>query len=124
MIETGSEYQLLQHFEAIPLQPNQHEQHAGNSGEVALNIDPKAGAETRAAVAKLIDGTKFETFLEALVNIIVVIPVKYVKRFILDCFEYTKLFVSQRIHISSPSGSGKLFNSSAVHQSVLSARYR
>ncbi|XP_055636644.1 dymeclin isoform X2 [Toxorhynchites rutilus septentrionalis] len=76
MIETGSEYQLLQHFEAIPLPQNHHEEHAGNSGVVALNIDPKAGAETRAAVAKLIDGTKFETFLEALVNIIVVIPVK------------------------------------------------
>lgn len=79
MIETGSEYQLLQHFEALPIQEIQQQQQdgeAGTSGEVTLSIDPKVIAETRAAVAKLVDGTKFETFLEALVNIIVVIPVK------------------------------------------------
>ncbi|EAT37306.1 AAEL010689-PA [Aedes aegypti] len=81
MIETGSEYQLLQHFEALPIQESQRQQEggttqAGTSGEVAVNIDPKVIADNKAAVAKLVDGTKFETFLEALVNIIVVIPVK------------------------------------------------
>ncbi|XP_058120627.1 dymeclin [Anopheles ziemanni] len=79
MIETGSEYQLLQHFEALPAQASDGdvppvEPTAGSS--TAISIDNHAVEETRAAVAKLVDGTKFETFLEALVNIIVVIPVK------------------------------------------------
>lgn len=80
MIETGSEYQLLQHFEALPIEESQQDEEfdeaAGTSNDVAVNVDPKAVADTKAAVAKLVDGTKFETFLEALVNIIVVIPVK------------------------------------------------
>uniref|UniRef100_A0A1Q3F6N5 Dymeclin n=1 Tax=Culex tarsalis TaxID=7177 RepID=A0A1Q3F6N5_CULTA len=77
MIETGSEYQLLQHFEALPIQPeHQHpEDEPVEQGSEAVAVAVNAG-ETRAALAKLIDGTKFETFLEALVNIIVVIPVK------------------------------------------------
>lgn len=78
MIETGSEYQLLQHFEALPIQ-NQHHKD-GDEGAVEQGSEAVAVAvtpgETRTALAKLIDGTKFETFLEALVNIIVVIPVK------------------------------------------------
>uniref|UniRef100_A0A182R3U7 Dymeclin n=1 Tax=Anopheles funestus TaxID=62324 RepID=A0A182R3U7_ANOFN len=80
MIETGSEYQLLQHFEALPVQAadidstSNETDSAGTS--TAIPIDVSAVEETKAAVAKLVDGTKFETFLEALVNIIVVIPVK------------------------------------------------
>lgn len=82
MIETGSEYQLLQHFEALPVQAADSDETpsdgtaAGTS--TAIPIDMRAVEETKAAVAKLVDGSKFETFLEALVNIIVVIPVKYV----------------------------------------------
>uniref|UniRef100_A0A182SCL3 Dymeclin n=1 Tax=Anopheles maculatus TaxID=74869 RepID=A0A182SCL3_9DIPT len=81
MIETGSEYQLLQHFEALPVQaadndttPNEH--YSAGTSQTAIPMDVRAVEETKAAVAKLVDGTKFETFLEALVNIIVVIPVK------------------------------------------------
>ncbi|XP_040167386.1 dymeclin [Anopheles arabiensis] len=80
MIETGSEYQLLQHFEALPVQAADSVETpsdgtaAGTS--TAIPIDMRAVEETKAAVAKLVDGSKFETFLEALVNIIVVIPVK------------------------------------------------
>uniref|UniRef100_A0A182JM94 Dymeclin n=1 Tax=Anopheles atroparvus TaxID=41427 RepID=A0A182JM94_ANOAO len=79
MIETGSEYQLLQHFEALPAQASDGDAPAEEptaSTSTAISIDNRAVEETRAAVAKLVDGTKFETFLEALVNIIVVIPVK------------------------------------------------
>lgn len=73
MIETGSEYQLLQHFEALPVQ--QHDDgEVVEQGSEAVTVT--VTGETRTALAKLIDGTKFETFLEALVNIIVVIPVK------------------------------------------------
>uniref|UniRef100_A0A2M4BFM6 Dymeclin n=1 Tax=Anopheles marajoara TaxID=58244 RepID=A0A2M4BFM6_9DIPT len=82
MIETGSEYQLLQHFEALPVQrPDEGTDSATGSSSADPNsttiaIDARVVEETKAAVAKLVDGTKFETFLEALVNIIVVIPVK------------------------------------------------
>lgn len=81
MIETGSEYQLLQHFDAIPMKEsllqNDTVQSEGISVELASTVDSRAIMDTKAAVAKLVDGSKFETFLEALVNIIVVIPVKY-----------------------------------------------
>uniref|UniRef100_A0A182WGK3 Dymeclin n=1 Tax=Anopheles minimus TaxID=112268 RepID=A0A182WGK3_9DIPT len=80
MIETGSEYQLLQHFEALPVQTAEIDTTSSETHSVgtstAISIDVRAVEETKAAVAKLVDGTKFETFLEALVNIIVVIPVK------------------------------------------------
>ncbi|XP_055539559.1 dymeclin isoform X2 [Wyeomyia smithii] len=84
MIETGSEYQLMQHFEATPmkesllqLHQNDSKHPKGASGEsLAVTVDSRVILETKAAVAKLVDGSKFETFLEALVNIIVVIPVK------------------------------------------------
>ncbi|XP_053673261.1 dymeclin [Anopheles nili] len=78
MIETGSEYQLLQHFEALPVQAADNDVATPEAAatSTAVPIDIRAVEETKAAVAKLVDGTKFETFLEALVNIIVVIPVK------------------------------------------------
>ncbi|XP_055614532.1 dymeclin isoform X2 [Uranotaenia lowii] len=83
MIETGSEYQLMQHFEALPIQSNNQpdtvataEQVGSDGTTTAVNVDNRASIDTQAALAKLIDGTKFETFMEALVNIIVVIPVK------------------------------------------------
>lgn len=79
MIETGSEYQLLQHFEALPVQAadnDTNESYSAGTSQTAISVDVRAVEETKAAVAKLVDGTKFETFLEALVNIIVVIPVK------------------------------------------------
>uniref|UniRef100_A0A182LXY1 Dymeclin n=1 Tax=Anopheles culicifacies TaxID=139723 RepID=A0A182LXY1_9DIPT len=80
MIETGSEYQLLQHFEALPVQASEIDTTSNETGSVgtstSIPIDVRTAEETKAAVATLVDGTKFETFLEALVNIIVVIPVK------------------------------------------------
>ncbi|XP_052893822.1 dymeclin isoform X2 [Anopheles moucheti] len=80
MIETGSEYQLLQHFEALPVQASDIDSTSNEANaagtSTAIPIDVRAIEETKSAVAKLVDGTKFETFLEALVNIIVVIPVK------------------------------------------------
>uniref|UniRef100_A0A182PQ33 Dymeclin n=1 Tax=Anopheles epiroticus TaxID=199890 RepID=A0A182PQ33_9DIPT len=77
MIETGSEYQLLQHFEALPVQAADSDTTPNDaSTSTAIPIDVRAVEETKAAVAKLVDGSKFETFLEALVNIIVVLPVK------------------------------------------------
>ncbi|XP_004535874.1 dymeclin [Ceratitis capitata] len=83
IIETGSEFQLLQHFEAIPnaeLLRAEAEAGAGAHTDGATTIAVEATEDgvgnmlARAAV--IVDGAKFETFIDALVNIIVVIPVK------------------------------------------------
>ncbi|XP_037716322.1 dymeclin [Drosophila subpulchrella] len=75
--ETGSEFQLLQHFEAMPsaelLQAalEQQQQTPAESATIAMEA-----TEQSAAVPVIVDGSKFETFIDALVNLIVVIPVK------------------------------------------------
>ncbi|XP_016958691.1 dymeclin [Drosophila biarmipes] len=75
--ETGSEFQLLQHFEAMPsaelLQAalDQQQQTPAESATIAMEA-----TEQMAAVPVIVDGSKFETFIDALVNLIVVIPVK------------------------------------------------
>lgn len=76
IIETGSEYQLLQHFEALP-----------NDSAVTQSTDDGATSSTHTATNEIelaadisivpIDGCKFESFFDAVVNMIVVIPVKY-----------------------------------------------
>lgn len=77
MIETGSEYQLLQHFEAMPSSTEV----GAEAKEVAITIDnsssvPGEHHNNVPTSNKIVDGSKFESFFEAIVNIIVVIPVK------------------------------------------------
>ena len=68
-IETGTEYQLLQHFEAMPSETEVE----NKTEDCAINI----GSDLEKSQGdRIIDGSKFETFYEALVNVIVVIPVK------------------------------------------------
>lgn len=69
LIETGSEYQLLQHFEAMPTITNPTEQ---TNGAVAVSIDN----ENKPKLVRTIDGSKFETFFDAIVNLLIIIPVK------------------------------------------------
>lgn len=123
IIETGSEFQLLQHFEAMPNEEGQvlrdddvnsvgddviemgtdhtfKEDQSSTKTNTLIDIEGTnindvegtriqgnttitTGTTTTAtlnaaavAAAVLVDGSKFETFIEALVNIIVVIPVK------------------------------------------------
>lgn len=71
MIETGSEYQLLQQFESIPIKPETSDETTNTSIAVADENNTK-----NSFINKIVDGSKFETFFDALVNIIVVIPVK------------------------------------------------
>lgn len=69
IIETGSEYQLLQHFETIP---------TAGVAATALTVGEATlvqVGETLTA-AHQVDGSKFESFFDAVVNLIVVIPVK------------------------------------------------
>lgn len=79
MIETGSEYQLLQHFEAVPNfeELDKAEETAEDQVENAIvAVENDAPEEKAQQPAVIVDGTKFEAFFEALVNLIVVIPVK------------------------------------------------
>ncbi|KAH8279258.1 hypothetical protein KR026_005070 [Drosophila bipectinata] len=75
--ETGSEFQLLQHFEALPsaelLQAAVERQQQTPAENASIAIE---ATEQTAPVPVIVDGSKFETFIDALVNLIVVIPVK------------------------------------------------
>lgn len=70
LIETGSEYQLLQHFEAIPNAKTLTE--PSTSDDMSVNIDNEPKSKPIAAV----DGSKFESFFDAIVNLLIIIPVK------------------------------------------------
>lgn len=76
LIETGTEYQLLQHFEAMPSVSATDDRATNTSeqtnGAVAVNIE----TEQKTKLVRSIDGSKFETFFDAIVNILIIIPVK------------------------------------------------
>lgn len=72
-IETGSEFQLLQHFEALPDPSVTHENEQNQQIEIAVEGQEGAVAKVYPIV---IDGNKFQSFFESIVNILVVIPVK------------------------------------------------
>lgn len=86
--ETGSEFQLLQHFEAMPnVELLRAEEEAAAAGVTPLSTaiaveatemdDATATLKAAAAAAAvMVDGSKFETFIDAIFNLIVVIPVK------------------------------------------------
>lgn len=88
IVETGSEFQLLQQFEAIPNEELlKAEEEALATGaptgrtviavEATEHDDAAATIKAAAAAASvLVDGSKFETFIDAIFNLIVVIPVK------------------------------------------------
>ncbi|XP_013105108.1 dymeclin [Stomoxys calcitrans] len=89
IIETGSEFQLLQHFEAMPneefLRAEEEAAAVGVPPEVttiaveATEMESEATQTLKAAAAAasvMVDGSRFETFIDAIFNLIVVIPVK------------------------------------------------
>uniref|UniRef100_A0A1A9WWJ1 Dymeclin n=1 Tax=Glossina brevipalpis TaxID=37001 RepID=A0A1A9WWJ1_9MUSC len=82
IIETGSEFQLLQHFEAIPneelLKAEEANLTAVTAENVIVGVETNSNDEAAMQIntAVMVDGSKFETFIDAIVNLIVVIPVK------------------------------------------------
>lgn len=70
LIETGSEYQLLQHFEAMP---NNFMETTSNGEQLTTNTNDED--KTKQSV-RPVDGSKFETFFDAIVNLLIIIPVK------------------------------------------------
>lgn len=69
ILEIGSEFLLLQHFEALP------KQQVDNNGSVSVPVDSPT-TSTAVKTSRNIDGTKFESFLESIFNLICVIPQK------------------------------------------------
>lgn len=72
LIEIGSEYQLLQHFEAIPTQSALVPDAAGAAAATCIDIVDKPATQLTCTV----DGSKFESFFNAVVNLLVIVPVK------------------------------------------------
>lgn len=79
ILEIGSEFLLLQHFEALPRNTSE----ANGTQETAVTIENN---KTPTTTTKVIDGTKFDAFLESIFNIICVIPLKeYTYHLHLEC---------------------------------------
>lgn len=68
LIETGSEYQLLQHFEAMPSETSTRS--TDNATSLIVENDDKTKP------MRSVDGSKFESFFDAIVNLLIIIPVK------------------------------------------------
>lgn len=114
--ETGSEFQLLQHFEAVPTPEalsgsNDGEDNRENES-TAIAIEAKDDShhghqKPNALIA--IDGSKFETFFDAIVNLIVVIPVK----------EFTYHLHLEAVNVIITLLSVHLFSTQPVEKSVV-----
>lgn len=81
MIETYYKYQLLQHFGETP--PSTYTATTGdttartlNSGEaVTVNIDNNT--ELNSKLVRPVDGSKYEICFDAIVELLIIIPMKY-----------------------------------------------
>lgn len=62
LIETSSEYQLMQHFEALPV--------VNEVNEASVSV------EKSEPQLKLFDGSRFEVFYDSLVKLIALVPIK------------------------------------------------
>ncbi|XP_075166013.1 dymeclin [Haematobia irritans] len=81
IIETGSEFQLLQHFEAMPNEEFLRAEESAVAENTAIAVEAvemnnDVTQTLKAAAAVMVDGSRFETFIDAIFNLIVVIPVK------------------------------------------------
>lgn len=68
LIETSSEYQLMQHFEALPVEVSQKQKQPDG---VSIEL-----SEPAVTAVKNVDGSRFENFFDAVINLIAVVPVK------------------------------------------------
>lgn len=73
ILEIGSEFLLLQHFEALPrVSENNGNTTSNQQSHVSIPVE----ASNNQTKTKIIDGTKFDAFLESIFNLICVIPQK------------------------------------------------
>jgi dymeclin len=68
ILEIGGEFLLLQHFEALP--------RTSDTNGTQQDVSVVTIETNKNPVTKVIDGTKFDAFLESIFNIICVIPLK------------------------------------------------
>lgn len=88
ILEIGGEFLLLQHFEALPRQLETN----GATHEVSVTVE-------KTPATKIIDGTKFDAFLETIFNIICVIPLKdYTYHLQLECVNVILVLCSVYLH--------------------------
>lgn len=74
LIETGSTFQLLQHFEALPAWSALDKSKKSPQTDTQVAIEGEQDATTNSI--RPVDGSKFESFFDAIVNLLVIIPVK------------------------------------------------
>lgn len=74
LIETGTEYQLLQHFEAMPSIITSTT--TTNGTKITVDGDNDGTTAAAARPMPIVDGSKFESVFDAIVNLLVIIPVK------------------------------------------------
>lgn len=72
LIEIGSEYQLLQQFEAIATESALSSDADASVAATCIDIVDKPKTQLTCNV----DGSKFESFFNAVVNLLVIVPVK------------------------------------------------
>lgn len=115
--ETGSEFQLLQHFEAVPTHESlsssvdgeNESVEANESTAIAIEAKDKSQGHAKPTAMIAIDGSKFETFFDAIVNLIVVIPVK----------EFTYHLHLEAVNVIITLLSVHLFSTQPVEKSVV-----
>uniref|UniRef100_A0A336M4W0 Dymeclin n=1 Tax=Culicoides sonorensis TaxID=179676 RepID=A0A336M4W0_CULSO len=90
LIETSSEYQLMQHFEAMP------QQKQGTPEGVSIELE-----KTNDEIVKNVDGTRFENFFDAVINLIAVVPVKE-HTYHLHLEAINMIIVLLSVHLFSP----------------------
>jgi hypothetical protein len=100
ILEIGSEFLLLQHFEALPKSTTPTTAtaaEANGKNDIAVTID--AITQNNTKTTKVIDGTKFDTFLESIFNIICVIPLKdYTYYLHLECVNIILVLCTVYLH--------------------------
>jgi dymeclin len=85
ILEIGSEFLLLQHFEALP-RATELNGTPQSPTDVTVTIEESTQTAAVNAASKIVDGTKFDCFLESIFNIICVIPLKdYTYHLHLEC---------------------------------------
>ncbi|XP_063698299.1 dymeclin [Culicoides brevitarsis] len=112
LIETSSEYQLMQHFEAISSQQVQQNKEDG------VSIDLAATEQPAVTNVKNVDGTRFENFFDAVINLIAVVPVKE-HTYHLHLEAINMIIVLLSVHLFSPQPTDR----STIYKTVYKSPY-
>lgn len=96
LIETSSEYQLMQHFEAMSVGSQQQQQQQRQGEGVSIEL-----SEPAITSGKIVDGSRFENFFDAVINLIAIVPVKE-HTYHLHLEAINMIIVLLSVHLFSP----------------------